>query len=177
MSSNPQDDVHALEPVDLLVAMKIAAAAEIRLSPRELAEQLGVPESAVMQSMQRLTALKIVRPEESGWRINRLAFRDLMEHGVRWIAPGEVGDFDLGLPTSHMAEPLASHLRSDPDPLVMPLPHGPVRGRAVTPIHPMAPRAATKDEKLYRLLVIADAFRIGRARDREVAKMELRRAV
>lgn len=47
----------------------------------------------------------------------------------------------------------------------------------MTPIHPLAPEAAASDEKLYRLLVIADAFRIGRARDREVARMELPRWV
>lgn len=55
--------------------------------------------------------------------------------------------------------------------------HGPAHGRVVTPIHPLAPEAAAKDERLYRLLVIADAFRIGRARDREVARMELHRMV
>lgn len=107
--------------------------------------------------------------------MNRFAFWDLMEHGVRWIAPAEVGDFELGLPTAHSAEPLASQLLGDDDVYVIPVPHGPTRGRAVTPIHPLAPLAATKDDRFYRLLVLADAFRVGRARERKIASEEIRK--
>jgi hypothetical protein len=35
-------------------------------------------------------------------------------------------------------------------------------------------RSAAKDPKLYRLLAVVDALRIGRARDREIAAAELR---
>lgn len=167
----------ALQPVDLLVALKLAASGDMDMSLRDIEEQLGVPRSTASLSLKRLGSHRIVRDIGGKRKIQRIALRDLIEGGIRWIAPGEVGDFELGLLTSHAAEPLASHLMGDPEPLVMPLPHGPARGRAVTPIHPLAPQAAAKDEQLYRLLVIADAFRVGRARDREVARRELRRWV
>ena len=92
---------------------------------------------------------------------------------MRWIAPARVGDIELGLPTAH-AGPLGAKLVSDADPLVMPLPHGPMRGHAVTPLHALAPRAAAKDARLHPLLSLVDVFRIGRARDRQVAAAELR---
>lgn len=167
----------SLQPVDVLVALKLAALGDADISVRDLDEQLGVPKSTISLSLRRLREHRILREVGGKRRLQRIALRDLVETGIRWIAPAEIGDYELGLPTSHAAEPLASHLRGDPDPLVIPLPHGPARGRAVTPIHPLAPQAAASDEKLYRLLVIADAFRIGRPRDREVAKMELRRCV
>lgn len=165
----------SLQPVDVLVVLKLAALGDAEASVRELDEQLGVPKSTISLSLRRLREHHLLREVGGRRRLQRIALRDLVETGIRWIAPAEIGDYELGLPTSHAAEPLASHLRGDPDPLVIPLPHGPARGRAVTPIHALAPRAAANDEKLYRLLVIADAFRIGRPRDREVAKMELRR--
>jgi len=40
-------------------------------------------------------------------------------------------------------------------------------------VAPLAPRAAAHDPKLLMLLALVDAFRIGRARDREVAAAEL----
>ncbi len=39
----------------------------------------------------------------------------------------------------------------------------------------LAPLAATKDERFYRLLVLADAFRVGRARERKIASEEIRK--
>jgi len=166
-----------LQPICLLVALKLVALGDAGSSLRELEAQLGAPKSTISLSLRRLREHRILREVDGKHKIQRLAARDLIEHGIRWIAPGEIGDYELGLLTSHAAEPLASHLMGDPDPLVMPLPHGPARGRVVTPIHRLAPQAAANDEKLYRLLVIADAFRIGRARDREVAAMELRKWV
>jgi len=85
-----------------------------------------------------------------------------------------VGEFELGLPTAHAAAPFKQKLTGDDDPVVIPLPQGPLRGRAVSPLHPLAPAAAAKDPKLHRLLAIVDAFRIGRARDRQLAVSELR---
>jgi hypothetical protein len=93
---------------------------------------------------------------------------------VRWIAPAKIGDYELGLPTAHVADVLAEKFAGDDDPVVMPLPHGPVRGRAVTPLHPLAPQAAARDGKLHDLLALTDAFRVGSARDRQVAAVELR---
>ena len=77
-------------------------------------------------------------------------------------------------PTAHAAPGLAASFRGDDDPVVIPLRHGPVRGRAVTPIHPSAPGAAARDPKLHELLAIVDALRIGGARDRSVAAAELK---
>lgn len=131
--------------------------------------------SAVANSLNRLIALGLVKEEEGARRVNKLAFRDLLENAIRWVAPAKLGDFELGLPTAQSADVLAEKLVADADPVVMPLPHGPMRGRAVSPLHPLAPKAAARDERLHRLLAIIDALRMGRARDRQVAAKELRR--
>ena len=164
-----------LLPSDLLVAAKLAAHGDQAASVRQLGEELGMSKSAVAYSLCRLRALDLVKDDgKGGRRVNKLALRDCIEHAVRWIAPAKIGDFELGLPTAHAAKVLAGKLSGDDDPLVMPLAHGPVRGRAVTPLHPLAPVAAAKDPKLHQLLALIDAFRVGRARDRQVAAIELR---
>ena len=167
-------DAVALAPADVLVAMKLVVHPERAGSVRQLGEELGMSKSAVAYSLNRLIALDLVKGEGGARRINKLALRDFLENGVRWIAPAKLGDFELGLPTAHSADVLAQNFVGDADPFVMPLAHGPMRGRAVSPLHPLAPKAAARDERLHRLLAGVDALRIGRARDRQVAAKELR---
>lgn len=162
-----------LHGTDVLVLLKLAASADAHLSVRALEAELSISKSGIAESIRRLRAFGLVKDANGERRIDRLRVRDCLEHGVRWLAPGSIGDFELGLPTAHSAEPMSSKLASEGDPLVMPLPHGPFRGRCVTPIHPSAPAAASRDPRLHRLLALVDAFRIGRARDREVAAREL----
>ena len=175
----PQDcprnvDNLALLPVDLLVVARLAVHPEASASVRQLGDELGMSKSAVAYSLQRLVALDLVKDGKDGRRVNRLALRDCLEHAARWIAPARVGDFELGLPTAHAAPILSDKLTGGADPMVMPLAHGPARGRAVAPLHPLAPRAASLDPKLYALLALIDTFRVGRARDRQVAAAKLR---
>ncbi len=163
-----------LLPIDLLVVLKLATTVRAMASVRSLEQELGLSKSAAANSLHRLRELDLVKDSPDGRRVNKLLLRDLLEHAVRWIAPARVGEFELGLPTAHAAEPLIGKLAGDEDPVVIPLPHGPVRGRAVSPLHPLAPAAAAKDPKLHRLLAVVDALRIGRARDRQLASAELR---
>src|SRR5689334_8584463 len=166
-------NVDSLKPADVLVLLKLAASGAA--SVRTLESELGLSKSTVALSLRRLREADILTEDgERGLRINKLVARDFLVHRARWIAPAKVGDFELGLATAHTSEFLAHKLSGDPDPVVLPLPHGPVRGRAVSPVHPRAPATASKDPALLRLLAILDALRIGRARDREVAAAELR---
>jgi hypothetical protein len=163
-----------LQPVDLLIALKVTACAPARCSVRTLERELGVSKSAAANSLRRLRELGLARSVEGGPQVNKLALRECLEHAVKWIAPARVGDFELGLPTSHSEAAIGARLAgAQEEVLVMPLAHGPVRGRAVTPLHPLAPAAAARDPKLHRLLALVDAFRIGRARDRRIAAEEL----
>jgi biotin operon repressor len=168
-------DNEALAPADLLVVAKMAASGSASASVRRLGDDLGISKSAVANSLHRLRAHGLLGEDsQGGRRVNVLALRDCIEHGVRWISRATIGDFELGLPTAHAIKGMAAHFTGDDDPLVMALAHGPVRGRAVTPLHPAAPLAASRDPKLHYLLALIDVFRIGRARDRQVAAAELR---
>jgi biotin operon repressor len=167
-------DSNAIQAGDVLVAAKLAVSEDASASLRKLEDELGMSKSAIGNAIHRLRELGLVKDDgHGGRRVNRLAFRDFIEHAVRWVVPAKVGDFELGLPTAHASEALADKLIGDEDPVVMPLAHGPVRGRAVSPIHPLAPQAAKRDPRLESLLAIVDAFRIGEARQREVARTAL----
>jgi hypothetical protein len=63
---------------------------------------------------------------------------------------------------------------SDPIP-VWPFEEGKQRGATLTPLYKTAPMAALRDENFYELLVLADALRDGRVRERKIAESELQR--
>ena len=63
-----------------------------------------------------------------------------------------------------------SGLSSD---FVWPHPNGSVRGIGVEPLHPSVPFAAMQDEKLYEMLALFDALRVGKARERNMAMERL----
>ena len=78
--------------------------------------------------------------------------------------------------TGHAAPPLVDRFAqslAEPPP-VWPDPQGEARGTAFSPIYKAAPRAARRDPQLYELLVLLDAIRDGRARERQIAVTELR---
>ncbi len=50
-----------------------------------------------------------------------------------------------------------------------------MRGQAFSPLYKLAPRAALSDPKFYELLVLVDAIRGGRARERQIAIEELKK--
>ncbi len=62
----------------------------------------------------------------------------------------------------------------DPIP-VWPYAEGKQRGVSLKPLYKTAPMAALRDESFYELLVLADALREGRARERKIAENELHR--
>lgn len=168
MSKVPQ-----LRPEDLFVALELAVA-DPGISGRKLAIALEMPSSSVGLSLRRLRANRLVEQANGAApRVRRLALRECLQNAVRWIAPAHVGGIVLGLPTAHASPALAERFRGDHDPFVIPLEEGPARGRSVSPLHPKAPVAASRDPKLHALLGVVDALRVGSAREREIASAEL----
>jgi hypothetical protein len=62
----------------------------------------------------------------------------------------------------------------DPIP-VWPYAEGKQRGLSLSPLYKTAPIAALRDGSFYELLVLADALREGRGRERKIAETELHR--
>lgn len=79
-----------------------------------------------------------------------------------------------GIPTAHSAPPLSHIIQSkDDDEYVWPSAKGEMRGQAIEPLYSSVLEAVKKDTKLYELLTLVDAIRVGRVREQELAKTEL----
>ena len=78
-----------------------------------------------------------------------------------------------GIATAHSAPPLNNEIMSE-EQFVWPYAKGTVRGHSIIPLYPSVPEAALKDAKLYELLALVDALRVGRAREKELAIIEIK---
>lgn len=94
-------------------------------------------------------------------------------HGAKYAFPGEKLEPTIGAPTSHSAPAFAGVFAPGSDDYVWPHPEGTMRGTGLQPLHPCVPYAAMQDAKLYEMLALFDALRVGRARERGMAAKRL----
>ena len=80
----------------------------------------------------------------------------------------------VGLATSHAASPISDHILSNIA-YVWPYEHGTIRGESIEPLHPKVPEACLKDPVFYEYMVLCEALRVGRVREKNIAIEELRK--
>lgn len=166
-----------LKPLDLLVALELTRGESPALSYAQIAEAVGLSASEANAAARRavqagLLAPTVRRADKPQPKVGALL--EFLEHGVRHAFFAAPGRMVRGVPTAHSAPPLNSQLAAgDEPPLVWPHAEGSVLGRAIEPLHPSAPRSATHNPRLYELLALVDALRVGDARERKLAMREL----
>lgn len=156
-----------LRPVDVAVALALARNPGQGYEP--LAENLGISLSTAHQAVQRLVAAGLTGEDR---QVHRQALVEFLTHGVRYAFFAELGPEVRGVPTAHAGPPLAEEIASA-DMYVWPSARGDGRGAAISPLYDGAPELADRAPELYRALTLVDALRVGRARERELARKKL----
>lgn len=153
---------------DVVLLLKIGLAAPA-WTIRALADETGIPRSAVHRSLKRLAAAGLW--DERARRVNVSQAEEFLVHAVRYVFPATVEGESRGVATAWAAPPLVDHIASPSDGLspVWPDPRGQMRGLAVRPLHAAVPAAARRDPELGERLALVDALRLGDARVRDVA--------
>lgn len=90
-------------------------------------------------------------------------------HGARYAFAADKTPSTIGVPTSHSAPAFEGVFAPGSEDFVWPHPNGTKRGVGIEPLHPSVPFAAMQDAKLYEMLALFDALRVGRARERGMA--------
>lgn len=164
-----------LKPQDIFVLLKLVVMGSRPWTYAILAVELGMSPSQTHSAVKRTLAANLT--VRQGEKIVP-HFRNLAEfliHGLKYVFWAEQGEMTRGVPTAYAAPPLVELLVStatEPPP-VWPDPDGEVRGIAFQPLHKQAPQTARTDKNLYELLILVDAIRSGRAREREIATKKL----
>ncbi|MCP4378793.1 MAG: winged helix-turn-helix transcriptional regulator [bacterium] len=161
---------------DILILLKIQSLcdqaggdAPVSWSQRQLAEATGISLSQVNAACRRLELSGLLLPGER--KVVRSGLLKFLVHGLEYVFPVQMGAVVRGMPTGYAAEPLKGEFLLSEHELapVWSDAQGSVRGLSFKPIYRTAPMAARKDQRLYEYLVLIDAIRGGRARERAKA--------
>lgn len=155
-----------LKPQDVLLMLKIVSDNNPAWSQSPVAADLGLSQSEVSEAVARGIYAGLIAP--GGKTIMRSGLMEFLQYGLRYVFPIKPGAVVRGVPTSHSASPLNEQIVSS-EAYVWPYGKGTVRGHSIMPLYPSVPEAALKDANLYQLLALADALRVGRARERTLA--------
>ncbi|HAT2140580.1 TPA: hypothetical protein I8027_003029 [Legionella pneumophila] len=175
-----------LKPQDIVILLKILASEQPeQLLQKDLATYLCMSASEIHEGMKRLELSGLLGPvyrksEESN-KIIRMPIKSACEecliYGVKYFFPVELGSYTRGIPSSYAAPLFEKYLLLGDDPIpVWPYAEGEHRGLALEPLYRSVPQAIAKhpDQPFYELLVLIDAIRTGRARERNIAIKLLR---
>jgi DNA-binding Lrp family transcriptional regulator len=158
------------------VVLKLVADGSRRAPYSRLALELVMSPSEVHARVRRAQASGLLHGPEFANRPNVGALEEFLTHGLKYAFPAERGELTRGVATSYGAAPLRALIAPTDDPIpVWPYREGKQRGVSFAPLFKTAPMAVLRDESFYELLVLADALREGRVRERKIAETELHR--
>jgi hypothetical protein len=158
-----------LKPQDLVVAVRLAMPVARPWTYPELGASLCMSASEAHAAVKRASQCGLVDGDSR--KARRSALLEFIVHGLRYVLPPSWSGVARGIPTSYAAAPLnVSIVQGQGElPPVWPHPAGQTRGQGLRPIYKSVPAAALLDAQLYEWMVLLDAIRSGRARERELA--------
>ncbi|WP_417601449.1 hypothetical protein [Owenweeksia hongkongensis] len=159
-----------MRPHDIVILLKIAAKESESWFMKDLAAELGISQSEISESLYRSMLAGLLASDKR--KLMKSSLMEFLQFGLRHVYPQQPGSIVRGLPTAHSALPLSDLIQSE-EPYVWPWAKGTERGQAIEPLHASVPEACQKDKKLYELLALVDAIRVGRAREKSIAINEL----
>ncbi len=161
---------NSMKPQDVVILLKIIALNNDSWQQLPLAHSLKMSQSEVSQSVARSKYAGLL--DDSGKRVMRQALNDFLQYGLAVVFPTKPGAIVRGMPTAHSAPPLNLDISSGEN-YVWPFAMGDIRGHSITPLYSSVPQAVLDDERLYELLSLIDALRVGKAREKNLAIQEL----
>ncbi len=161
-----------MKPQDIVILLKIIALNTDNWQQKPMAESLGMSQSEVSQSVARSQYSGLLYG--NGKQVMKVALLEFLQYGLAYVFPQKPGSVVRGIATAHSALPL-SELIDSTENYVWPYAKGNMRGQSIAPLYASVPEAALKDPKLFELLALTDALRVGRVREKALALEELKK--
>ncbi|MFA6303159.1 MAG: helix-turn-helix domain-containing protein [Legionella sp.] len=183
-----------LKPQDIVILLKILSMMVLNkndhaeyLSQNKLATLLCMSVSEVNAGIKRLVQSGLLAPVLTDDPKNKIIFlpnksacEECLISGVKYFFPVELGSYTRGIATSYAAPILEKQFILGDDPIpVWPYGEGDKRGLALEPLYSSVPKSLAQypDQTFYELLVLVDAIRSGRAREKNIATALLKEKI
>lgn len=170
----PKDRQASLKPQDVIVLLKLILLRGKPWRYEDLRDETGISVSECHSSIHRLLTSKLIREDEGQIKVNRLAVKDFLFHGLPYVFPAKIERMARGIPVAHSGPLLGKKIvHGSSDIYVWSDDEGKVKGESIVPLYRSVPEASKKDPKLYELLSLIEALRVGKAREVTLARKYL----
>jgi hypothetical protein len=154
-----------MRPHDIVVLLKIISL-NSDWRHADLAYQLDIAQSEISESLNRSAIAGLISPDKR--KVFKNALLKFLEFGLPFVYPADFGPIERGMPTAHSADILKDQFASA-QACVWPYAKGTMKGHAIQPLYPKQIMAAMRDQRLYDMLALIDAIRVGKAREKAIA--------
>lgn len=170
-----------LKGQDCVILLKLLANPEAKMTQRIIAKELNISLSEVNAGFKRLRKaglLELERTKENtkAFKVNRTLSKEFLVHGLKYLFPASLGEPTTGIRTAASAPIFSNEVSLGPESVfVWPDIKGTDKGISLEPLYPTLPSALQEnpDQDFYDLLVLIDAIRFGRTRERNIAIQKL----
>lgn len=163
-----------MRPQDIVILLKLVTLKDTPWQYRDLSADLFIPLSEISASLKRSEKAGLYHAEARN--VHRLAFMEFIQYGLKYVFPTSPGAMVTGLGTAHSHPYYKKFFQAEMQ-YAWPDEEGDIRGLMIEPLHPNVPKAARKDELLYKLLASIDILRVGKVRELKMAVDELKKAI
>ena len=163
-----------MRPQDIVILLKLVSIGEKAWQYRDLSADLYIPISEVSDSLRRSEKAGLFNSEIR--HVHRQSLMEFIQYGLRYVFPTGPEAMVTGIATAHSHPFYQKFFKADMQ-YAWPDEQGNIRGLAIEPLHSNVPKAAKKDELLYKLLASIDILRVGRVRELNRATNELKKEI
>jgi len=147
-------------------------AIQSRFSVRSLENDTGISKTQISLSLSRMYDVGLAKLDRR-LRVPKVNTKSLLEfiaYGIMYVFPAKEGELARGIATSIASPVLKGKLMTSGElPPVWPNPEGNTKGLSIVPLHPHIFKGIKSDARLYAMLALVDAVRLGHARERNLA--------
>lgn len=163
-----------MRPQDIVILLKLITLKDKSWQYRDLSADLFIPLSEISASLKRSEKAGLYHAEVRN--VHRLALMEFIQYGLKYVFPTSPGAMVTGTGTAHSHPYYQKFFQAEMQ-YAWPDEEGNIRGLMIEPLHPNVPRAANKDELLYKLLASIDILRVGKVREQKLAMDQLKKAI
>ena len=162
---------NGMRPQDVVVLLKMITMPDRKRIFADIADALQLSETEVSFAMERNAIAGLVSADKK--RVNKLALRDFLICGLKYVFPPQPGSSTRGIVTAHSAPPVSLRIAESSENYVWKYYKGTRRGNSIVPLYDKIPKIVENQPELYEFLAIIDTLRIGKNREIEIAIEEL----
>lgn len=158
-----------MKPMDILVLLKIFLWPHGKWTIRDIASSIYLGKSSVDRALKRMANVRLY--DTASGKVNVKNLQEFIIHGLPYVYPVKYGKKSSGIATAWSAPPLKSEIASGKnEKVIWSCDEGITEGLAMEPLSPSVPKAALNDNRLYEMFALIDAYRAGKAREKELAR-------